>query len=131
MAVRGKVLVIDDDPDFLEFVRIVLESGSYEVYTADSTSEGLSALRELKPDIVLLDVMMSHALDGFNVTKEIRSDPELRDIPLIMISAIVNPEEELFPIDKGSHVDAFMSKPVEPTELLEQVGKLIARQDKK
>ena len=128
MAAKGKILVIDDDPDFLEFVRIVLESRGYEVYTAENAREGLATMRQVKPDLVLLDVMMSYALDGLNVTREMRSDPELREIPLILISAIVSREEaELFPTDEYLHADLFMSKPIEPAELLEQVGKLIAR----
>ena len=131
MAAKGKILVVDDDPDFLEFVTIVLESRDYEVYTAENAREGLATMRQVKPDLVLLDVMMSYALDGLNVTREMRSDPELREIPLILISAIVSREEaELFPTDEYLHADLFMSKPIEPAELLEQVGKLIARQKK-
>lgn len=128
MAAKGKILVIDDDPDFLEFVTIVLESRGYEVYTAEDASEGLATMRQVKPDLVLLDVMMSYALDGLNVTREMRGDPELREIPLILISAIVSREEAaLFPTDEYLHADLFMSKPIEPAELLKQVGKLVAR----
>jgi len=131
MAAKGKILVVDDDPDFLEFVRIVLESRDYEVYTTESASEGLAAMRRAKPDLVLLDVMMSYALDGLNMTREIRGDPKLRKIPLILISAIVSREEAaLFPTDEYLHADLFMSKPIEPAELLEQVDRFIARQKK-
>ena len=128
MVAKGKILVIDDDPDFLEFATIVLESEGYEVYTAESTGEGLSEMRRLKPDLVLLDVMISYTLDGLNVTREMRGDPELREIPLILISAIVSREEAtLSPTGEHLHADFFMSKPIEPSELLEQVGKFIAR----
>ena len=130
MAAKGKILVIDDDPDFLEFVRIVLESRDYEVHTAENASEGLAAMRRVKPDLVLLDVMMSYALDGLNVTRKMRGDPELREIPLILISAIVSQEESaLFPTDEYLRADLCMSKPVEPAELLEQVSGFIARRD--
>jgi len=132
MADKGKILVIDDDPNFLEFARIVLESGGYEVHTAENASEGLTIMRQIKPNAVLLDVMISYIFNGLNVTKGMRDDPELRDIPLILISAIVNPEEAaLLPAFQNHHADIFMPKPIEPSELLEQVDKLVACQNSK
>ena len=127
MFAKGKILVIDDDPDFLESVGIVLESRGYEVHTAESASEGLSEMRRLKPDLVLLDVMMSYALKGLNVTREIRSAPDLKETPLILISAIVSREERrLFPTDEYLHADLFMSKPISPDKLLSAIERLLA-----
>ncbi len=128
MAARATVLVIDDDPDFLEFARIVLESRDYEVLTAESAAEGLALMRQAQPDVVLLDVVMSYTFDGLNATREIREDPQLKGTPLILISAIVSGEEpELFPADESLHHDLFLSKPIEPAELLKQVKELISR----
>ena len=127
MAARATVLVIDDDPDFLEFARIVLESRDYEVLTAESADGGLALMRQAQPDVVLLDVVMSYTFNGLNASREIRKDPQLKGIPLILISAIVSGEEpELFPAEQGLHHDLFMSKPIEPAELLKRVNQLIA-----
>lgn len=126
MPSAGKILVVDDDPDFVEYTRIVLESQGYQVQTAATTELALQMMREDKPDVVLLDVMISYVLDGLNVTHRMRDDPNLRDVPVIMISAIVNREEAgLFPTDEYLSVDAFMTKPIDPADLLKQVGKLI------
>nr|MBC7246082.1 response regulator [Chloroflexota bacterium] len=128
MSPAGKVLVVDDDPDFVEYTRIVLESQGYEVQTAATAEQALKMMRQQKPDVALLDVMMSYVLDGLNLTRQMRDDPELRDIPVIMISAIVSREEAgVFPTDEYLAVDTFMTKPVDPADLLQQVAKLIQR----
>ena len=126
MSSNGKVLIVDDDPDFVEYTRIVLDSQGYAVRTAATAEVALRMMREDRPDVVLLDVMMSYVLDGINRARQMREDPELRDVPVIMISAIVSRQEAgLFPTDEYLSVDAFMSKPVDPADLLVQVGKLV------
>lgn len=128
MSSAGKVLVVDDDPDFVEYTRIVLESQGYEVQTAATAEQALKMMRQDKPDVALLDVMMSYVLDGLNLTRQMRDDPALRDIPVIMISAIVSREEAgVFPTDEYLAVDTFMTKPVDPADLLRQVAALIQR----
>jgi CheY-like chemotaxis protein len=124
----GKVLVVDDDPDFVEYTRIVLESHGYEVRTAATAELALRLMHKEKPDVALLDVMMSYVLDGIQLTRQMCDDPELRHIPVIMISAIVSREEAgAFPTDECVSVKAFMTKPVDPGDLLRQVAKLIQR----
>jgi CheY-like chemotaxis protein len=124
----GKILVVDDDPDFVEYTRIVLESQGYEVRTAATAELALRLMRKEKPDVALLDVMMSYVLDGIELTRQMCDDPELRHIPVIMISAIVSKEEAgTFPTDECESVKAFMTKPVDPSDLLQQVAKLIQR----
>ncbi|MBC7262998.1 MAG: response regulator [Chloroflexi bacterium] len=126
----GKILVVDDDPDFVEYTRIVLESQGYQVQTAATAELALQMMREDKPDVVLLDVMISYVLDGLNVTRRMRDDPNLRDVPVIMISAIVSREEAgLFPTDEYLSVDAFLTKPIDPADLLKQVDRLIQRRN--
>jgi len=125
MADRKQVLVIDDDPDFLSFVQIVLRANGYEVCTATTSNEGLEMMRRNPPDLVIVDVMMSYVLDGWSVSREMRSDPRLREIPLMMVSAIVSDEEDnLFPQGEKEHVKAFMSKPLDPAALLRRVAEL-------
>ncbi len=132
MSSAGKVLIVDDDPDFLEYTRIVLESHGYQVHTAASGKQALKMMREDKPDLVLLDVMMSYVLDGLNIARQMREDPELRNVPVIMISAIVSREEaSMFPTDEYLSVDIFMTKPVDPASLLKQVSRLIQRNKSK
>jgi len=129
MAARATVLVIDDDFDFVEFARIVLESADYEVLTASRADEGLALMRQARPNLVVLDVVISYTLNGFNVIREIRGDPQLAAIPLVLISAIVSGEElDLLPKDERLRPDVFMPKPIEPTALLEQVRKRTAGQ---
>jgi CheY-like chemotaxis protein len=121
------ILVVDDDPDFLEYTRIVLESQGYCVQTAATADSALRMMREDKPDLVLLDVMMSYVLDGINVTRQMRDDPALKSVPVIMISAIVSREEAgVFPTDEYLAIDAFMTKPVDPADLLREVARLLA-----
>lgn len=129
MASGGSILVVDDDPDFVEYTRIVLESQGYRVRTAATADSALQMMRADKPDLVLLDVMMSYVLDGLNVTRQMRDDSQLKDIPVIMISAIVSREEAgVFPTDEYLSVDAFMSKPVDPADLLARVAKLVKKE---
>jgi len=129
MSSTGKILVIDDDPDFVEYTRIVLESQGYQVQTAATTELAMQMMRKDRPDLVLLDVMMSYVLDGLNVTRQMRDDPELRTVPVIMISAIVSREEAgIFPTDEYLSVDAFLTKPIDPSDLLKQVARLIKHQ---
>ncbi len=131
MPSAGRILVVDDDPDFVEYTRIVLESQGYEVQTAATTEAALRMMRQDKPDVVLLDVMISYVLDGLNLTRQLRDAPALKDIPVIMISAIVSREEAgVFPTDEYLSVDAFMTKPVDPADLLAQVAKLMQTREK-
>jgi len=127
MAARAIVLVIDDDFDFVEFARIVLESDGYEVLTAGRADEGLALMRQSQPNLVLLDAVISYTFDGLNVIREMRNDPQLGKIPLILISAIITGEEtDLFPEDEDQTYDLFMSKPIDPADLLKQVGQLVS-----
>ena len=125
MGARGKVLVIDDDPDFLEFTRIVLESAGHEVCTAGDVLEGIETMCREKPDVVILDVMISYRLDGFNVIEEMRKDTSPEKASLIMVSAIVNREEIELSWKDQCVYDCFMSKPILPADLLEAVDELL------
>jgi CheY-like chemotaxis protein len=122
--VRGhkRIIVIDDDQDFLEYARIVLESASYEVLTATDATEGLELIRGSAPDLIITDVMMSYTLEGASVTRQIRADPELRRLPVIVISAIARtPDADIFPQGARPASDGFMTKPVPPDALLAAV----------
>ena len=122
----AKILVVDDDPEFVEITRMILESNGYEVASASNGEQALQAMRQDKPDLVLLDVMMSTVLDGLNVCHEMRANPDLKDIPVIMVSCIIpSPHASLFPTDEYIPIDAWISKPMDPDDLLDKVRRLI------
>ena len=119
------ILIVDDDPDFCEITRMILSAESYEVETAASGDEALKALRDSKPSLVLLDVMMSGILDGVNVAHTMSEDENLRQIPILMISSIASsPVSDMFPTDEYLPIDGWISKPVQPDDLLKKVKRL-------
>ena len=123
----SKILVVDDDPDFVETMRIVLETAGYEVISAADGDESLGVIRAQKPDLIILDVIMSSILDGLNVSQQLQNDPEHKDIPIVMVTSIANTDyAALFPTDDHVHIDAFMTKPVPPDQLIVQIERLLA-----
>ena len=121
------VLVIDDDRDFREYLRIILEAHGYRVRCAPDASRGDAALRAERPDIVILDAMMSYDLQGLVLIKAIRQDPALAAIPVILVSAVLRTAEHaLLEELPPNAIDAFLVKPIEPSLVLEHVEKLIA-----
>ena len=126
MAEERRIIVIDDDLDFLNYVSIVLSANGYQVTTASSEKEGLELIRRDPPDLVIVDLMMSYVLDGWSVSREMAADPQLCGIPVMMVSAIVSSEDDAyFPDPQVCRMDAFMSKPLEPKALLARVAELV------
>jgi len=126
LPIPPSVLIVDDDPDFVEVSRIVLERAGYTVLSASDGDAGLEALRKHHPDLVVLDVMMNSLLEGLNATWTIRSDEELRNMPVLMVSSIASSQyAELFPTDQYVPVDNFLSKPVPPDKLLQEIRRLL------
>jgi CheY-like chemotaxis protein len=120
---QQRVVVIDDDPDFIEYARIVLESASYDVLTATNAEDGLALVRQSAPDLIITDVMMSYTLEGTSITREIRADPELCQTPVLVITAIARrPDADLFPDGTQPAPEGFLTKPVSPRDLLATVG---------
>jgi len=123
---QKKILMIDDDPDFVFAISMVLEAEGYLLETASNGVEGLKKLRADLPDLVLMDVIMAGPLDGYYTAQEIADDPVLRNVPILMISSIANtPYVSLFPTDQYLAVVDFMFKPIDPTELLEKIRALL------
>ena len=120
-----KVLIVDDDPDFVETTRIILAKHNYAVDSASSGDEAIEKIRASRPDIVLLDVMMSTVLDGVNVSHVISEDPDLKDIPIVMISSIPDsPNADRFPTDEYVPISAWITKPAQPDGLLRTIKRL-------
>jgi CheY-like chemotaxis protein len=119
------ILVVDDDPDFVEVVRTILKK-DYEIMTAANGKQALEQMRKHKPNLVLLDVMMSYVLDGLDVTETMRNDPGLKDVPIIMISSLPSTRyADMFPTDKYVAIDDWISKPVRADDLLARVSKAL------
>jgi len=121
-APSATILVVDDDPDFSQIVTRVLRANGYQVRTAASGREAWRQMQEATPDLVLLDIMMSTVLDGLGVSQRMRDDPALRHVPVVMVSSIADTEyAAAFPTDQALHMDAWLSKPVDPETLLRMI----------
>ncbi|MGQ9585586.1 MAG: response regulator [Anaerolineae bacterium] len=127
----ARILVVDDDPDFVEVVRTILKSAGYEVVTASNGSQALRTMRAQKPDLILLDVMMSYVLDGLDVTREMAEDPTLRGIPTLIVSSLTGVEgaSGMFPTDETVTADGWISKPVDPDDLLGRIADLLKAEE--
>ena len=122
----AKILVVDDDPDFVEIMRTILESNDYNVVTAANGEQAMAQVKAQRPDLMLLDIMMSSVLDGLNVSEQLALDPEARFMPVIMVSSIAEtPYAHVFPMGEQPHMDAWLSKPVDPKVLLAKVAELL------
>jgi CheY-like chemotaxis protein len=121
-----RILITDDDPDFIEIISMILKKEGYEVESAASGDEALSKMRASKPDALLLDVMMSTVLDGVNVSFAMSQDPALKSVPIVMISSIPDsPNADKFPTDEYVPISAWITKPVQPEKLIKTVKKLV------
>ena len=117
-----KILIVDDDPDFVLATRLVLEGAGYTVEEASTGEAGLEKMRAGTPDLILMDVMMANPLDGYHTTQQIADDPALSQIPVVMISSIATSQyAETFPTDQHLAVRDFLSKPVGPERLLAKI----------
>jgi len=125
----AKILVIDDDPDLVESVTMILESKNHEVIQAYGGIEGLEKAKAEKPDAIVLDVMMPDT-DGYAVCKELKGDPEYCDIPVLLLTAVVSQiSSSTYTSRMGMETEAddYVDKPVEPGELAKLVERLLAK----
>jgi len=124
MAKGADILIIDDDRDLVESIRIVLESRKFGVRTAYNGKEGYQKIQEKAPDLILLDVMMATDTEGFSLAYKLRNQPAYREIPIIMVTGFTKKMAEEGP-EKFQHimgeswpVTQFLEKPIDPEELL-------------
>ena len=123
----AKVLVVDDDPDFVKVTAKVLKRAGHEIMSASNGAKALQAMRQTAPDIVLLDIMMSYVLDGLDVSREMAEDPDLKDIPVILVTSLTGVRGDgLLPTDEYIPVNEWLSKPVDPQTLLARVDEVLA-----
>lgn len=124
-CVVPKILIVDDDPDIIEAGRLVLEREGYEVEGAPSRADGMKKLEEVKPDLLILDIMMEEPDDGLRMARQIRKAGHT--LPIIMLTSVnaamglnIDKDEEMVPVDE------FQPKPVDPQTLIAKVKKLLA-----
>ena len=127
MTKKAKILLVDDDVDFVEATKIVLESKPYEVSVAHEGAEALRKAREEKPDLIILDIIMP-VKDGFTAAEEFKKDPELDKIPIIMLTSYSEKGGETsIAASRGLTLEAedYIDKPVTPEVLLKRVERLL------
>jgi CheY-like chemotaxis protein len=132
MVAKTKILLVDDDPDFLEMHKAVLENHGYEVSTASSAQEGLGRVRAEMPDLVVLDLMMEKHDAGFSFSKMIKTDPLFKKIPILMVTSVAEATGYRFSLEEDGYwmkTDDFLDKPVSPDVLLEAVDKLLRKRN--
>jgi len=119
-----KILIIDDDIDLVETMRMVLENEGFEIIDAQDGKKGLAKLTKDKPDLVILDVMMETQDEGFHIAYQIRNNDETKELPIIMLSAVGQETGFGFDEEKDGDflpVNAFIEKPINPDTLIEIV----------
>ena len=127
-AASPRILVVDDDPDFVAIVRQVLKAEQMDVVSASTAEDALARARSLVPDLIIMDVMMKGVLDGVDATRDLRKERELADVPVLMITSIPSSEYAgLFPVDEDLPIDQLLSKPVSPERLVSEVRRLLKR----
>ena len=127
----AKILVVDDDQDIRDSMQAILESKQYSVVTAASKSEGMEKAKTEKPDMFILDVMMDTWQDGFDMARELKQDPEFKDIPILMSTGVKEKTGVDFKSSAGDAdwlpVDGFLEKPIQPDLMLAEVEKLLSK----
>ena len=127
---QAVVLIVDDDLDFLEMTRSILEAGGYRVASACDPETALDMMTEERPDLVLTDLTMQAMGSGFSLARKIKEGPDWRDLPVIIVTAAGwrlgydfvprNPDDLA-----AMHADAFIEKPISPEELLARIADLL------
>jgi CheY-like chemotaxis protein len=129
MGQPKNILMVDDDTDFLTATKLVLEKSGYRVETCTSARECIAKLKIMKPDLIIMDVMMESDHSGFDTCRELKRDSSTKEIPILMLTAV----DQKYPLNFKSAagdeswlpVDDFIDKPVDAGILLERVKKLL------
>jgi len=124
----GKILIVDDDADFVEAMSTLLEAKGYEVVSADNGTDGFKKAKNESPQIILLDVVMAHKSEGFHIARDLKDDEATKEIPVVMITGIrrdMNLPFGFAPDTDWLPVRAVLEKPVKPEVLLKVVAENI------
>jgi DNA-binding response OmpR family regulator len=119
-----RVVCIEDEPEMIDLVRLILGRKGYDVIGANGGIEGLDAVRRERPDIILLDLMMPD-MDGWEVYQQIKADPDLKQIPVVVVTAKAQSIDKVLGLHIAK-VDDYITKPFGPQELLESIEKILS-----
>lgn len=122
MTVKNKILVVDDEPQLRNFIRMRLEVNKFKVILASDGIEGLKKTQEEKPDLILLDILMPN-LDGFGMLRKLKEDDKTKSIPVIILTAQDKPQNISRALEIGAN--DYMAKPFESKIMLEKIRKLL------
>ena len=131
MGAKPNILIIDDDRDLVNSVRIILESKDYQTQTAYNGEEGFEKLKDLPPDLIILDVMMATDTEGFDLAYKLERHPDYCRIPILMVTAFPQKMAEMGPegfqhiLGENWPVSEFLEKPIDPEKLLATVESLL------
>jgi CheY-like chemotaxis protein len=137
MSGPAKILVVDDDRDLVRSLKLILEGAGYQVSSAGDAEKGMARVEEDRPDLILLDIMMPNATEGFHFVWKLRRRDEayFRSVPIVVLSAIHGTTELRFYPDSGDGtyrageylpIQDFVDKPVDPDRLLERIARVLA-----
>jgi DNA-binding response OmpR family regulator len=127
MADKQRILCIEDEAEMIDLMRLILERKGFEVLGAVGGQEGLDAVRREKPDLVLLDLMMPD-VDGWEVYRQMKSDEELQDIPVVVVTAKAQSIDKVLGLHIAK-VDDYVTKPFGPGDLLESVERVFQKRE--
>jgi len=126
-----KIVVVDDDEDIRDSLQAILESHQYTVITASNKEEGMETIKSEKPDLAMLDVMMTTWEDGFEMARELRKEQEFNDMPIVMLTGVKDKTGIDFESNAGDPtwcpVDAYLKKPIVPDVLLAEIEKVLSK----
>ncbi|MHC4842303.1 MAG: response regulator [Planctomycetota bacterium] len=126
---KAKILIVDDDPDITEVMKLVLENEGYSVESAVDSATALESVKNNKPDLIILDVMMNTTREGFIFSRELRNNDECKNIPILMVTAVKEKTgidfKEVAGDDTWLPVDEFLDKPIKPDVLVTKVRELL------
>lgn len=125
MSERKVILIVEDQSDIRKLIRMTLELGNSEIHEAENGEAGWHMVKALRPDLVLLDVMMPGSLDGYQVCQKIRQEPSLRQTPVILLTA--RGQQSDFEMGRQAGADAYLTKPFSPLELIDTVDAQLAK----
>jgi len=123
MEEKKRILCIEDEPEMIELIKVILEKKGFEVKGAVGGKEGLEKAKAEKPDLILLDLMMPE-VDGWEVYRQLKSDEELKDIPVIVVTARAQSIDKILGLHIAK-VDDYITKPFGPNELVESINRVL------
>ena len=127
MKEKPYILIVDDDPDILEGILMILETKSYRLATAKDGKQCMAMVSEEVPDVLLLDLLMPR-MDGWGVIREMRSNPKFSQVPIMILSTVIeDASHRRYELETGMAMDiqGYVQKPAKPTDLLNRIEKLL------